>query len=90
MISHDLQKCQETAFRLIAALSRIGGEHKDDLAAVVDFIEKAVHSDPIAPGLRPIAFEFFDIAAEKRLLTELWINIVSQLGDDLLAMGAEI
>lgn len=89
MIEYRLQRCHGKALGLIAALPCVRGEHEDDFAHGVDFVKKTIHSNTVAPGFRTITFQFLDVAAEIWLPSELRIDIIMQLGDDLFPAGAE-
>jgi hypothetical protein len=49
----------------MALLARVGRDHEDDFAVVVDFVEEPEPADPIPPGFRLIPFELLDVPAEK-------------------------
>jgi hypothetical protein len=72
----------------VAFLPGIGGDHEDNLAAVIDFVKEPETANPISPCFRLIPFEFFDVSAEKRLRPELGIGskVRSKVGLELLGL----
>jgi hypothetical protein len=74
----------------ITLLTRIGRDHEDNLAAVVDFVKEPEPADPIPPGLWSIPFKLLDISAEIWLCPELGIDIIKQTGDDLFPPWPEV
>jgi hypothetical protein len=72
----------------VALLPSIGGDHEDNLAAVIDFVKEPETANPISPCFRLIPFEFFDVSAEKRLRPELGIGpkVRSKVGLELLGL----
>jgi len=72
----------------VALLPRIGGDHEDNLTAVIDFVKEPEPANPISPCFRPIPFELFDVSAEKRLRAELGIGskVRSKVGLELLRL----
>jgi hypothetical protein len=74
----------------VALLPSIGGDHEDNLAAVIDFVKEPETANPISPCFRLIPFEFFDVSTEKRLCTELGIDVIKQAGNHLFPLGSKV
>src|SRR4030066_1614745 len=64
-------------------------DHENDLFLVVDFVEKTVIPDAVAPGLGGISLQLLDVLPKKGLLLELRINIFFEFSNDLPSSGAE-
>jgi len=63
--------------------------HENNLFLVVDFVEKTVIPDAIAPGLGRISLQLLDIPPEIGLQLELRKNIFFEFSNDLPFLGAE-
>ena len=55
-----------------------GGEHEDYFLVIIDFIEKAVGANSIAPSVWIEALQFLDIWSEVGMLTQLRIDIIAK------------
>lgn len=60
-----------------------GCQQEDNAFCILDFIKKPPGTDSIPPGLRIKTFEFFYVGSKMRVLSQLWIDELSQLLRDL-------
>ena len=86
----DEESIQQDAVESVALLACVGGEHEDDFAVVVDFVEKPEAADPVPPSLRLVTFELLDVPPEEGSLPKLGIDVISQPGDYLIPARAEV
>ena len=64
-----------------------GCQHEDDVFGIIDFVKKPPGTNSIPPGFRIKAFEFFYVGSKMRVLSQLWIDELSQLLRDLRLAG---